>query len=578
MRKDNSLTVEHANQETPLRSALDPIKAIPEETARYYRELGIYKDQTIGQLFEEAAKKYADNSCAIGVCAREGFPTSSLNTVSWSYRQWWGKSLEAAAHLRSLGAKPGDRVLLQLPNILEYISYMTGAFLAGLVPIFCLPKHREKEVEHFARQVDAAVHIFAQGAENYDYAAMHKRYSKRMAKEGLNPPAALNVCENPPADLEPLAEPLEPVADRGRKYLSENTAFMQLSGGTTGISKLIPRNHTEYLYSVRESAQICGLNEQTKMLVVIPAAHNFMMSSPGILGALYAGSSLILAADPSPQTCFSLIEKYQITFAPLVTPLLQGWILLSPRRQPNLTSLELIQVGGAKLAPSVARQVEPVLGASLQQVFGMAEGLVTYTRENDPPELVATTQGTPISAYDEIRIVDEREQPVPPGQPGSLFTRGPYTICSYYRDDRANVTSFTSEGFYRTGDIVKQHASGHLEVIGREKDQINRAGEKISVEEIEDFTLSLPQTIDAVAVGVADPTVGERICLVILTESPESFSNHPLSLVREKFREAGFAEYKIPERVKIVTEFPFTNVGKISRKQLREQLVKDLES
>lgn len=548
------------------------MESIPEEFAEIYRERGYYLNQTIGQLLEESAHRYSKNLMATGVSARAEYPTPSLNLTSWTYQQWWEESLTAAAHLTSLGATPGDRVLLQLPNILEYLSYMAGAFLAGLVPVFCLPKHREKELEYFAQQTDAAVHVFAQHAENYDYQSMFDRYASRIHANGLTPPQPLNVCDPLPESLHPLSEPLSPIADRHKERLSENTAFMQLSGGTTGMSKLIPRNHAEYLYSVRESARICELNQSTKMLVVIPAAHNFMMSSPGILGAIFAGSSLVLAADPSPQTSFALIEQEGVTFAPLVPPLLQSWLLLAPRRNPDLHSLTLIQVGGAKLAPHIAREIEPVLQVRLQQVFGMAEGLVNYTRSGDSAEVIENTQGTPISPDDEIRIVDENYQQVPEGSPGSLLTRGPYTIRGYYREPHANATSFTEDGFYRTGDIVKRHPGGHLEVIGREKDQINRAGEKISIDEIEDFTLSLPQVNDAVALGVADDVVGQRVCLVVLTENPNLLGATPLYTLREKFREAGFADYKLPERVEIVDHFPLTNVGKISRKKLREQL------
>lgn len=226
---------------------------------------------------------------------------------------------------------------------------------------------------------------------------------------------------------------------------AEQVAFLQLSGGTTGVAKLIPRTHADYLYSVRASAEICGLDATTRALVVLPAAHNFPMSSPGILGVLHTGGAVVLARDPSPRTAFRLIAEHGVTDAALVPPLAQAWISAAQRRRPDLSTLRTVQVGGARLADSVAPAIRAVLGARLQQVFGMAEGLVNYTRADDPDELVTTTQGTPISADDELRIVDAEDRDVAEGAEGRLLVRGPYTIRGYYASPRADADSFTAD-------------------------------------------------------------------------------------------------------------------------------------
>ena len=154
----------------------------------------------------------------------------------------------------------------------------------------------------------------------------------------------------------------------------------------------------------------------------------------------------------------------------------------------------MLQVGGARLADEVARTVGPVLGCTLQQVFGMAEGLLNYTRLDDPEDVICTTQGRPMSAGRRgPRVVDELDQDVPDGEPGALLTRGPYTPRGYYRAAEQNARAFTADGWYRSGDIVRRRPDGNLVVEGRDKDMINRGGEKITAEEVENLVYQLPQ-------------------------------------------------------------------------------------
>ena len=164
----------------------------------------------------------------------------------------------------------------------------------------------------------------------------------------------------------------------------------------------------------------------------------------------------------------------------------------------------MLLVGGAKFLPEAARRVRTELDCTLQQVFGMAEGLVNYTRLDDPETLIVETQGRPISPDDEVLIVDDAGVPVADGQPGDLLTRGPYTIRAYHNDAEANARSFTEDGFYRTGDVVRRTPEGYLVVMGRATDHINRAGEKISAEEVEDHLLAHPAVFDAAVVSVPD--------------------------------------------------------------------------
>jgi 2,3-dihydroxybenzoate-AMP ligase len=208
--------------------------------------------------------------------------------------------------------------------------------------------------------------------------------------------------------------------------------------------------------------------------------------------------------------------------------------------------------------------VAPELGCRLQQVFGMAEGLVNYTRLEEDDELACTTQGRPISAHDELRVVDATGAPVPDGEPGLLETRGPYTIRGYHQD--ADPAAFTPDGFYRTGDVVRRLASGHLVVEGRAKDQINRGGEKIAPDEVEAHLLAHPAVHDAAVIAVPDDRLGERTCAVVVLR--DGAAPTPAEL-RRHLRERGLAAFKLPDRVEVVPAFPQTGVGKVSRRELR---------
>lgn len=345
-------------------------------------------------------------------------------------------------------------------------------------------------------------------------------------------------------------------------------AFLQISGGSTGLPKLIPRTHDDYIYSFRASNGICGVTQETVYLVALPVAHNFPMSSPGHMGTLYAGGRVVLAPAPSPEVAFPLIAQEKVTLTGLVPPLALLWMQAAPGTPHDLSSLAVLQVGGAKFTPEAARRVRPTLGCTLQQVFGMAEGLVNYTRLDDPGDIVIGTQGRPISPDDEVLVVDDLGHPVPEGTAGHLLARGAYTIRAYHDDPSANARSFTADGFYRTGDIVRRLPGGYLEVRGRAGDHINRAGEKISAEEVEDHLIAHPAIFDAAIVSIPDPALGERTCAFVIPR----VKTLKVSEVKAFMRRRGIAEFKVPDQVVFVDAFETTAAGKVSRKELRARL------
>jgi 2,3-dihydroxybenzoate-AMP ligase len=245
------------------------------------------------------------------------------------------------------------------------------------------------------------------------------------------------------------------------------------------------------------------------------------------------------------------------------------WLEANAAERFDLSSLEVLQVGGARLVPEVARRIGPAIGCRVQQVFGMAEGLLNYTRLDDPDGVVVETQGRPLAPADEILIVGPDGEPVADGEPGELLTRGPYTIRGYYRAEAHNARAFTADGFYRTGDIVRRDAGGNLTVEGRAKDLINRGGEKISAEEIENLLLAHPAVEEAAAVAMPHPVLGEQTCAYLVLRPDETVD---LAAVSAYLDSRGVARFKWPERLEIVAALPVTNVGKIDKKKLRDDI------
>ncbi|MFD9905444.1 (2,3-dihydroxybenzoyl)adenylate synthase, partial [Streptomyces sp. NPDC059063] len=455
----------------------------------------------------------------------------------------------------------GDRVVVQLPNIAEFFEVIFALFRIGALPVFALPAHRETEIAYFCRFTEAAAYVIAAEHGGYDYRALAAR-----VRADVPTLRHVWVAQGDPGDFEALADVhAEPVDLPGPA--PHDLAFLQLSGGSTGVPKLIPRTHDDYLYSLWGSNELCGVDEHSVYLCVLPAAHNFPLSSPGTLGALYAGARIVLCPQPGPDTAFPLIERERVTLTGLVPPLALLWTDAAATTAHDLSSLDVLLVGGAKFSEEAARRVRPALGCTLQQVFGMAEGLVNYTRLDDPEETIVTTQGRPISPDDEIRVVDDEDNDLPTGATGHLLTRGPYTIRGYWNAPEHNARSFTADGFYRTGDIVRRTDTGHLVVEGRAKDQINRGGEKIAAEEIENHLLAHPAVHDANVVGEPDPYLGERTCAYVILR-PDAEPLKPVAMKRF-VRGRGLAAYKVPDRVEFVDAFPRTGVGKISKKDLR---------
>jgi 2,3-dihydroxybenzoate-AMP ligase len=540
----------------------------PEELAEAYRRAGWWSGRALGTEIAAVADARPDATALVD------------GQVRISYRSLLARADALASRLTDgLGLARGDRIVVQLPNCWPFAVLTLGCLRAGLVPVMALPAHRQHELAYLCRHSEAralAVPGVLRGFDHQDMAARLLDASDTLEHILVAGPQV----DQGHQDLTSLcAEPAGTAAHRTRWDTAppapSDVAVFLLSGGTTGLPKLIARTHDDYSYNARASARLCRMDERTVYLVTLPASHNFPLACPGLLGTWLSGGRAVMLASPDPAAAFAAIEAEGVTITAAVPAAAQRWLAYAAEHgaaehgAAQLRTLEVLQVGGARLADELARRVRPVLGATLQQVFGMAEGLLNYTRLDDPDEVISGTQGRPLSPGDEVRITDAGGRDLPDGEPGALLTRGPYTPRGYYRAPEQNARAFTPDGWYASGDVVRRRPDGNLVVEGRDKDMINRGGEKISAEEVENLVYRMPGIAQVAAVAAADPDLGERVCVFVV---PEPGAAVTLAAIRDAMAAAGVAKFKWPERLEIRAELPATKVGKLDKKAMREMI------
>jgi 2,3-dihydroxybenzoate-AMP ligase len=534
-----------------------------EADAHRFRERGWWSDRAIGQYVLDAADRHPYKTALVS------------GSVRLTYSDLVDRMDAAAERLLAIGFKADDRVLVQLPNDWQFVVFTLACFRTGIIPVMALPAHRHYELTHLAALAEVVAIAVPDRIKEFDHQGLAEKIADLtpsvrwilVSGEARGSALALDALLAP-SSHPGARERIDAIAPD-----PDSPACFLLSGGTTGLPKLITRTHNDYAYNVQATSAVSGITEQTVYLGTLPASHNFPLACPGVLGTLFAGGTSVMLPSPEPVRGFATIERERVTIASAVPAVAQRWI--DHQRETGtdaLRSLEVLQVGGSRMPDELAARVRPELGATLQQVFGMAEGLINMTRLDDPDDVIITTQGRPVSEGDEIRVVDADGTDVPDGTPGLILTRGPYTPRGYYNAAEHNERSFV-DGWYGSGDVVIRRPDGNLIVHGREKDLVNRGGEKISAEEVENIVYRLDVVDIAAAVSMPDPVLGERLCLYV---SLRHGGELDLDAVRAFMHEAGVAAFKLPDRLEVLDGLPFTKVGKIDKKALREDIAAKL--
>lgn len=542
---------------------LDGVTPFPAEFAARYRELGYWEDRPLFDGFTAALAAYADRVAVVD------------ETGPVTYSQLTERSERLARVLLEVGLRPLDRVIVQLPNTAVFVYLYFALLRIGAAPVLALPGHRRREITQFASISGAQALAVPAAARGFDFAAMAADVMTDRPDLRLCLIQGLDEAPNDPRFVR-LEDLLSREPRSSREALEQisidpsDPALFLLSGGTTGIPKLIPRTHNDYLYNSKIAAAACEIGVGDVLLDVLPIEHNLPLGCPGLQGFLLSGGTVVLGTSTRPRDVFELIQRHRVTHIHLVPALLIRWIDDPLVSEYDLSSLRVIQSGGQRLQPEVRLRAERALpGCFIQENFGMAEGLIMFVRLSDPPEVRRETCGRPASPADEVYLVDEDGHVVPDGEPGELIVRGPYTLRGYFRSPEHNARAFTPDGFYRSGDLLRKLPSGNYVVEGRVKDLINRGGEKISAEEVENLILSNKAVLNVACVPYPDPVLGERMCACVVLRPGFSLSLEELVGFLRGFEIAAF---KLPERLEVFDSLPLSGFGKVSKKDLAARL------
>jgi 2,3-dihydroxybenzoate-AMP ligase len=494
-----------------------------------------------------------------------------------SYRELARQVDHLAALLGEQGLKPLDRVVIQLPNSIEFVLTFLALSRLGAIPVMALRAHRFSEIRHFVEASGAVAYVVPGVFHQFDYRLLAQEIQRDCA--ALRHAFVLDDALAGQQALRPLIDAAAGAAAAGAvatvpPVAADQVAVMLLSGGTTSLSKLIPRTHDDYVLNARLCAQAAGFDHRTVFLALLPLGHNYNLAAPGMLGVFYFGGTLVIGHGTDAEHVFPLVQAHGVTVIAAAVPPITQWLNSDVPARHALGSLRVVQNGGAQLPPELRQRIRTQWGAIPQEIYGTAEGLINMTRLDDPDEVLLTSSGAPVCEDDEIKVVDDEGRELPDGELGELLTRGPYTIRGYFNAPDKNREAFTEDGWYRMGDYVRKRGR-YVYAEGRKKDLINRGGEKISCEEVENLILKHPTVHQVALVAMPDSVFGEKACAFVIPRPGEHLGFDELVAFLKAQR---IASFKLPERLELVDHLPTSLVGKVLKRQLREQIAEQVKA
>lgn len=533
---------------------------------RKYQQRGWWLGVTIVQAFDHTSEIYPRKEALV-----EG-------QHRLTFSQLREKSLLAALVFKDLGIGRGDCVLFQMPNWHEAVYIYLGLQRLGAVPVMCLPRHGQRELERFCELTRPKAWIGPASFGKTDYMPMVRALKEKfsfLAHAVVVREGALQGSMSFSAAMEE--------ADRKAASRAQNVTIrvnpcevMHLgpTGGTTGLPKLVPKTHNNHLTKASYFARALELGPREVSLAFSPINHDAPHLLNFCLMALN-GATMVLCPSTRVEDILEYMAREKVTYCFFVPALLTDFLHNPARAKCDISSLRMVTSGGAHCPAELAQLAHKSLPCRFHNCYGMTEGAGSATRFWDPVEVVANTVGRGLCPYDRYIAVDDSGREVPQGQEGELAMKGPSIVSGYYKSDEENQQVFTPDGFFRTGDLVRFDRNGNLMITGRKKDVINRGGEKVSARELEELLHTHPAVLRAAVIGMPDPRLGERICAYLQPKDRQTLNTEEMITY---LKGKGASLLLLPERIEVVSELPFTAMDKVDKQRLREDISRKLRA
>jgi long-chain acyl-CoA synthetase len=528
-------------------------------------------------LLEESFKKFADRKAFI--CMDK----------SISYRDLDQMSLALGAYLQGRGLQRGARVAIMMPNVLQYPVATAAVLRAGFAVVNVNPLYTPRELEHQLKDSGAEAIIVLENFAHTVEQVIAKTAVKHVIVASMGDLLGFKgvivnlvvrrVKKMVPAWSLPGAVSFNDAVSAGRgmtlnkpKLSPGDVAFLQYTGGTTGVSKGATLLHRNIVANVLQNdawlqpalAQPPHI-DQLLIVCALPLHHIFALTACYLLSVRAGGCNLLI---PNPRDIPGFIKelaKYQVNSFPAVNTLYNGLMHHPDFRKLDFSKLKISNGGGMAVQRPVAEQWKSITGCSIAEGYGLSETAPTLTCNTATNSEFNGTIGVPLpSTWISIRDDDGNE--VPLGQPGEICAKGPQVMTGYWNRPEETAKVTTADGYFRTGDIGVMDEKGYTRIVDRKKDMILVSGFNVYPNEVEEVIVSHPGVLECAVIGIPDSKSGEAVKAFVVRKDPNLNAEDIIKFCHEQL-----TGYKVPRHIEFRTDLPKTNVGKILRRQLRDE-------
>jgi long-chain acyl-CoA synthetase len=528
-------------------------------------------------LLEESFAKFADRKAFI--CMDK----------SISYRDLDQMSVALAAYLQGRGLQRGARVALMMPNVLQYPVATAAVLRAGFAVVNVNPLYTPRELEHQLKDSGAEAIIVLENFAHTVEQVIGKTPVKHVIVASMGDLLGFKgvivnlvvrrVKKMVPAWSLPGAVSFNDALSAGRsltfnkpKLSPGDVAFLQYTGGTTGVSKGATLLHRNIVANVLQNdawlqpALAAPPHvEQLMVVCALPLYHIFALTACYLLAVRAGGCNLLI---PNPRDIPGFIKelaKYQVNSFPAVNTLYNGLMHHPDFKKLDFSKLKISNGGGMAVQRPVAEQWKAITGCSIAEGYGLSETSPTLTCNTATNAEFNGTIGIPVpSTY--ISIRDDEGNEVPLGQPGEICAKGPQVMAGYWNRPEETAKVMTADGYFRTGDIGVMDEKGYIKIVDRKKDMILVSGFNVYPNEIEEVIASHPGVLECAVIGIPDAKSGEAVKAFVVKKDPNLTAEAVIKFCHEQL-----TGYKVPKHIEFRTDLPKTNVGKILRRQLRDE-------